>query len=242
MRLAIISDIHGNYRALQAVLRDIDAIGVGDIISLGDNIGYGPEPEEVVQTLLQRKIDSVMGNHELGLASASALQRLNASPRLSLELTRQLMTKESLQFSISLPPFLVRHKTRFVHGCPPASITAYLWNPTETRLSRLFAGYAETICFFGHTHNLSRFQRRAERCFTENTGLGEFALLPDARYIINPGSVGQPRDTINNKAKYGIWHMDTMLFEQRAVSYDVQATVALLAERKFPSSNAIRLL
>ncbi|MFH1215089.1 MAG: metallophosphoesterase family protein [Pseudomonadota bacterium] len=242
MRLAIISDIHGNYRALQSVLEDIDSIGVDDIISLGDNIGYGPEPEEVVQALLERKIDSVMGNHELGLASDSAFQRLNPAPRHSLELTRQLMGKKSLQFSISRPPFLVRHKARFVHGCPPASITAYLWNPTETRLSRLFAGYSETICFFGHTHNLSRFQMHDGRCLTEHATLGRYELQSDCRYIINPGSVGQPRDTFNNKAKYGIWHMDKMFFEQRAVAYDVQRTVELLAERKFPESNAIRLL
>jgi predicted phosphodiesterase len=67
MRIAVIADIHGNFRALEAVLADIDQAGADHIVSLGDNIGYGPEPEEVVRTLIERQIDSVLGNHELAL-------------------------------------------------------------------------------------------------------------------------------------------------------------------------------
>ncbi len=96
MRLAILADIHGNFQALQAVLADLDGIGVDAVVSLGDNIGYGPQPEEVVQALMAREIDSVVGNHELALSSASYLLRLNPSPRISLEISRQLMSRESL--------------------------------------------------------------------------------------------------------------------------------------------------
>ena len=84
MRLAIIADIHGNYRALDAVLSDIARHGVDRIVSLGDNIGYGPEPEEVVRSLQAYRVLSVMGNHELGLISRSYFNRLHAAARQSL--------------------------------------------------------------------------------------------------------------------------------------------------------------
>jgi predicted phosphodiesterase len=102
-RLAIIADIHGNYRALQAVLADIAGMKVERIVSLGDNIGYGPEPEEVVQTLRHHQVVSVMGNHELGLISRSYYHRLHNTARESLALTRSLLSAESLAWLQNLP-------------------------------------------------------------------------------------------------------------------------------------------
>lgn len=241
MRYAILSDIHGNFRALQAVLEDIAARGVDEIISLGDNIGYGPEPEEVVRTLMERNILSVMGNHELALASPSTLQRLNPSPRQSLEITRRLMGPETLAYSLELPVYLVRHDARFVHGSPPASITTYLWDPSRTRLERLFTSFGEPMGFFGHTHQLSRFLTAGQSYRNEEVALTRYHLKDGDRHLINPGSVGQPRDGINNRAKYGIWDRRANTFEFRAVIYDVAATVALLRERNFPEFNAMRL-
>jgi len=242
MRLAILADIHGNFQALQAVLADLDGIGVDAVVSLGDNIGYGPQPEEVVQALLAREIDSVVGNHELALSSASYLLRLNPSPRISLEISRQLMSRESLSYCLSLPMYLVRHGARFVHGCPPESATTYLWDPAETRLARIFTSFAEPLCFFGHTHALAHFAAHGQHYEVQQAALQARALATASRYIINPGSVGQPRDDFNNLAKYGIWDQEAHTFIQRAVPYDVQQTVSLLQKRNFPQSNADRLL
>lgn len=118
MLLAIIADIHGNYRALDAVLADISEHGVDRIVSLGDNIGYGPEPEEVVSTLQGYRVISVMGNHELALVSRGYFNRLHATARQSLELSRSLLSQASLRWLQELPPVQILFGARFVHGSP----------------------------------------------------------------------------------------------------------------------------
>jgi predicted phosphodiesterase len=243
MRVAIIADTHGNFRALQAVLADIDRLGVDDIVSLGDNIGYGPEPDEVVKTLMSRRIFSVMGNHELALSSGNYYSRLNFTTQLSLDLTRNLMSEESLTWVKTLPSHALRHGARFVHGSPPQSISQYLYGPSETRLRRLLSLFPEQLCFFGHTHNLVMFmwESVADSINQLELKIDQYKLAGQNRYIINTGSVGQPRDGINRKAKYAIWSPADNALEVRAVDYDVRTTVRLLRERNFPSFNADRL-
>jgi len=242
MRLAIIADIHGNYRALEAVLADIDSKGADRILSLGDNVGYGPEPDEVVQTLLELKVVSVMGNHELGLVSWSYFNRLNDVVRASLVITRTLLRPQSLAWLEELPVVHVCCGARFVHGCPPQSITVYLQAPSDNRLQRLFASYPEHICFAGHTHDFGFFQQDGPMVSRRAVAVEQLQLDPYTRYLLQPGSVGQPRDTLNWHAKYMLWDLEKQTVEVRAVPYDVQATIRLLRERHFPASNAQRLL
>ncbi|MEN8139679.1 MAG: metallophosphoesterase family protein [Thermodesulfobacteriota bacterium] len=241
MKIAILADIHANFAALTAVLADADAQDVAEIISLGDNIGYGPQPEEVVSVLRQRGIPSVMGNHELALVSSRYLKKLNPGPRKSLELNRAKMSKESLAWSAGLPAVLLRHSARFVHGSPPRSITSYLHHTSMLRLARIFSGFTERLAFYGHTHSLERFTCRAGVCRHEEAAEGLFYFRRGARYIINPGSVGQPRDAISRQAKYGIWNLAENSFTIRAVSYDASVTKKLLAQYDYPESNAYRL-
>jgi predicted phosphodiesterase len=242
MRLAVISDIHGNYRALQAVIKDLDKQRIDTTISLGDNIGYGPEPEEVVQLLMSRSIDSIMGNHELALVSSHYYARLNPTSRESLDLTRALLSKPSLEWLETLSSVSMQHGARFVHGCPPASITTYLFDPSDSRLERIFLSYPEPICFAGHTHTLNIFVKLSSGAIQQKDLDVEVVRLgKDNRYLIIPGSVGQPRDTHSNKAKYVIWDRETETIELRAISYDVASTMKLIYERGFPSQNALRL-
>jgi len=241
MRLAILADIHGNYRALQAVLADIALTGADRIISLGDNIGYGPEPEEVVRALERYRIVSVMGNHELGLASRSYCSRLHATARESLILTRSLLSPDALTWLVALPAVLRCGEARFVHGCPPQSMTTYLHAPSENRLRRVFAAYPERICFAGHTHDLGFHQQDGGSIASCALQAEQKSLDPRTRYLLLPGSVGQPRDLLNWYAKYMLWDQDAATIEVRALAYDVQATIRLLGERGFPASNAQRL-
>ncbi len=242
MLLAILSDIHGNYQALQAVLADIDQHDVEQIYTLGDNIGYGPQPEEVVQVLMARGASSVQGNHELALKSASYFRRLNFVVQHSLELTRALMSPETIAYSSSLPSFLVEKDCRYVHGCPPESVTTYLQNPSPTRLERTFATYPEQYCFYGHTHAFGRYVCDGNAYWSEQAEIGQVHLNHQWRHINNVGSVGQPRDGKGNQAKYGLWDTDTNTLEIRALDYDVDKTVALLKELGFHGTNASRLL
>jgi predicted phosphodiesterase len=241
MRLAILADIHGNYQALQAVLADIALMGADRIFSLGDNIGYGPQPEEVVQTLRDHQVVSVMGNHELGLLSRSYCNRLNATARESLAITRSLLSPVSLVWLKALPAFHLCCDARFVHGCPPQSVTVYLHAPTETRLRRLFASYPERICFAGHTHDLGFYQQDDTTITSSEWQVERRRLDPGTRYLFLPGSVGQPRDALSRYAKYMFWDQEAATLEVRALAYDVQTTVRLLGERGFPVTNAKRL-
>lgn len=241
MRLAIIADIHGNARALDAVLAEIGQLRVDRIVSLGDNIGYGPEPEEVVRSLQGYRVLSVMGNHELGLISRGYFNRLHAAARQSLLLSRELLSNASLAWLESLPPVLCRFGARFVHGCPPQSMTVYLHNPTETRLRRLFASYTERICFAGHTHDVGWYGLEGHQVARRQITLGVQPLGGVDRLLLLPGSVGQPRDSLGWQAKYLLWDLEADSIEVRAVDYDVQTTIHLLNERGFPVANAKRL-
>lgn len=241
MRLAIIADIHGNYRALDAVLADIARNRVDRIISLGDNIGYGPEPEEVVRALQGYRVLSVMGNHELGLISTSYFNRLHANARQSLILTQSLLSPASLRWLKNLPPVRCRFGARFVHGCPPQSMTVYLYSPTDTRLHRLFASYPERFCFAGHTHDFGWYQLLDGEIHRHRLGGECMHLDSDSRYLILPGSVGQPRDRLGWQAKYLLWDQQAGTMTVRALEYDVQTTIHLINERGFPAVNGKRL-
>jgi predicted phosphodiesterase len=241
MRLAIVADIHGNYQALQAVLADIALMGADRIFSLGDNIGYGPQPEEVVQALLDYQVVSIMGNHELGLVSRSYCSRLNATAIESLAITRSLLSPVSLVWLEALPAFHLFCDARFVHGCPPQSVTVYLHAPTETRLRRLFASYPERFCFAGHTHDLGFYKQDDTAITSSEWQVERKRLDPGTRYLVLPGSVGQPRDALSRYAKYMLWDQEAATLEVRALAYDVQKTIRLLGERGFPVTNAKRL-
>jgi len=223
-------------------LAELDRIGVDAIISLGDNIGYGPEPDEVVKALVERRVASVLGNHELALHNPAYLKKLNFTSRESLEITRDLLSPDSLEFCRDLPAKIVMHDARFVHGSPPDSVTSYIWDASTAKLTRLFDTFPEKLCCYGHTHDLARFVGRDHGYVREVVEMEIIPLMDDFRYLINPGSVGQPRDSIDNRSKYGIWDIEAGTFENRAVSYDVETTVALLRERGFPEFNATRLL
>lgn len=241
MKVAIVSDIHGNYQALQAVLQDISKLNIHKIISLGDNIGYGPEPEPVVKALMERNVTSIMGNHELALVSRSYFNRLNEIPQESLVLSLKMLSDQSISWLKNLQPVYFWSNTRFVHGSPPESITAYLYSPTRTRLQRLFSLFSERICFSGHTHSLDCFEICDQKIESKKLDLGENELVENGRYIVLPGSVGQPRDGINYFAKYCVWDQDNDIINIRAVEYDVDKTIHLLKEGGFHHFNAMRL-
>jgi predicted phosphodiesterase len=240
MRLAIISDIHGNLEAFREVLADIDQAGVDGIASLGDNIGYGPEPEEVVLLIRQRNIPSVMGNHELAVVDTGCLDCMNPSARESLVLTKQLLSPDTVNYINMLKPSMTFHKSLCVHGCPPDSVTRYLFELSKTQLRELFLSMKEKICFVGHTHCPQIMSFDGEELASLPLSEGELTLQKDFQYIIDVGSVGQPRDG-NNNAKYVIWDTSSQRIEMRFIPYDIATTARKILEIGLPEYNATRL-
>lgn len=242
MPIAVIADIHANLAAFEAVMEDIASRQVSEILCLGDSIGYGPDPEEIIQALRTLNILSVQGNHEYAVNNQAYFNRLNPDPQRSLELTLKMLSPESIAFINALEPMLVHNGVRLVHGCPPKSPTAYLFFPSRLMLDKIFGSFPETVCFYGHTHTLNFFEEGLAPEKGLEVALGTYRLHPDKRYIINPGSVGQPRDGINNHAKYLIWDRENETVTYRDVQYDVMRTVTKLRQLNFPSFNAGRLL
>ena len=241
MSIAIISDIHGNLDALQAVLADIDHLGVEEIFCLGDNIGYGPEPEEVVGLLRRRKIPSVIGNHELAAVEPKHLSWFNPSARRSLLQTIKMLSDEALQYAAGLPSFRVAAGARLVHGFPPDSPLIYLFQVAEPRMIRTFKKCEEPVCFVGHTHDLEIVSFDGSQLHLDRLAPGRRILDPDHKHIVNIGSVGQPRDG-DKRAKYAIWSANDHALEIRCVDYDIEATAKKILAAGLPRSHAARLL
>ncbi len=241
MVFAVISDIHGNLEALKAVFGDIEHQEVSEVFCLGDSVGYGPEPEEVVTMLRRRNIPELMGNHELALLSASYYKKMNPSAQKSIDITRTLLSRETLEYMEDLPAFSVWHGARCVHGSPPDSITRYLFDPSTNDLEKLFRQFPEPLCFYGHTHNLGIYELASSGETQKRIpGEEEVSLNKDSRYLINIGSVGQPRDG-SNRAKYVIWDREKSRLEVRFVSYDIKKTADRIMDLGFPEFNALRL-
>jgi len=240
MRLAVISDIHGNFGAFQQVLADIDRSGIDAVISLGDNVGYGPEPELVIQKLRTRRIRSVEGNHELALKDPSYLSWFNPSARKSLLITRSLLSDKSLRFIAKLKPFLTAYDCRFVHGFPPDSPLIYMFQASDRRKKEALEKSAERLCFLGHTHDLQIIGYDGHELECGNLPEGITGLDKKKKFLINIGSVGQPRDG-NNKAKYAIWDSAEDTVEIRFVAYDIAAVVKKIHDAGLPEEHANRL-
>lgn len=240
MKIAVISDIHGNMDAFEQVLADIDKTGIETVISLGDNIGYGPEPEQVVLRILDRGIPSVMGNHEWAIADRAHLNWFNPVAKISLTRTRQMLSETAVNFLCGLERSMIRHKCRFVHGFPPHSLNNYLFQVSDHDIRNVLKDLSEKICFVGHTHDLEIIGYDGETVYHASFREGITALNRNHHYIINIGSVGQPRDG-NNNAKYVVWDDLDYTLDLKYVPYDIAATVEKIHKAGLPETHAARL-
>lgn len=238
MRIAVVSDIHGNLEALLAVWSDIAQLEVTRVVSLGDMIGYGPNPEEVLVFLREHDVQCCLGNHELGIAFRNERRWFNLTARKGLNLTESLLSAESLSYIAGLPRFRIIEGARCVHGYPPESVTTYLFQVPDERLETWFHK-GERLVFVGHTHELAWVRWNGAEVERRKLERGCTMTL-DAPSLVNVGSVGQPRDG-NNNAKYLIWDTETGTLDVRFVRYDIERTVAKIRERGFPEYYASRL-
>lgn len=240
MKIAVISDIHANKEAFQAVLLDMLEKGADDSICLGDAIGYGPDPEAVVQLLLEKGIPSVVGNHDLAAVEQHYLHWFNPTARASLEQSLAMLSETSIKFLQSLKRSLVRHGCRFVHGFPPNSPILYQFAIKAKQITEVFRKSTEPVCFTGHTHELEIITWDGSTWSRTALERGVTQLADDKKYIVNIGSVGQPRDG-NNNAKYVIWDPEGKRLELRFVPYDIESVVKKIIATGLPASHAYRL-
>jgi predicted phosphodiesterase len=241
MKIAVLSDIHGNMDAFEKVLEDIERCRPDAVYSLGDNIGYGAEPERVIQALVRLRIPSVLGNHELAVQKPDFLSWFNPAARASLTMTFDMLSPDSMNFVRGLPRHLVAQSLRFVHGFPPDSPTLYGFQVEKRVKRQVIRDLPERICFFGHTHilEIAAYEDGALVDVAFQEGLNR--LQPDHKHLINIGSVGQPRDG-DIRAKYVIWDSSEETLDIRCVSYDAQAAAAKIIAAGLPEVHARRLV
>ncbi len=240
MKLAIISDIHGNFEALRMVLADIETIGADDTVCLGDCIGYGPEPEAVITEIRRRKIPTIIGNHEQAVCNRPQLEWFNPLARASLKKTITMLSPASVAHIQQLPISMVVAQSLCVHGYPPDSVRTYLFQKSPEALMGTLKTMNQPICFVGHTHDLEIVSFNGRGIERHPLKQGRIKLDPRHRCIINVGSVGQPRDG-NNNAKYAIYDSRRNQLEIRFIPYDIAATVAKIKAAGMPENHANRL-
>lgn len=240
MRIAIFSDVHGNMEAFEKVLEDLDRAHPDCVFSLGDNIGYGAEPERVLQRLRALNIPSVLGNHELAVRDPELLSWFNPAARQSLSATRSMLGIESLEFISSLPLHRIINGIRLVHGFPPDSATTYLFQVPDEAKKKALMDLTERICFVGHTHVFEIIACNGARLIDIEFSYRAVPLDPALRYFINIGSVGQPRDG-DVRAKYVIWDSTESILDIRCIPYDVQTAADKIRAAGLPEQHARRL-
>ncbi len=240
MKLAVMSDIHGNLQALDAVLADLRQNNVDSVVCLGDTIGYGGQPDNTIKRLIEHHISSVLGNHELAVKDSAYLQSFNPVVRKSAVITHALLSQKALNFIKQLP-FHIEHSTCwFVHGFPPDSPTTYVFEASDNKIRRVIEQLNKHIIFIGHTHEPALICRDGNSIHHLPLKRGVTALDPDRQYLVNVGSVGQPRDP-DNHAKYVILDMARDSIELRYVSYDIAAAARKIIAAGLPQQYADRL-
>ena len=239
MRVLVISDIHANYDALQAVLRD--AGEVDETWCLGDIVGYGPEPNLCVERVRDiPQLTCLLGNHDVAVLGRMPLSAFNGDAKRSLEYQAKVIYADNVDFLKTLPDTAkVRGEVTMAHGSPRDPVWEYIINSLSARLN--FDYFDTPYCFVGHSHLQSMFHLNEEN---NRVALGALKVDEpfnmEPRTIFNPGSVGQPRDR-DPRSSYAIYDTEAHTWEPRRVEYDIPAVQARIRELKLPEKHAARL-
>lgn len=238
-KVLVISDVHGNITALDAVLADAGI--VDEVWCLGDIAGYGPNPNECIERIRALPgLTCMMGNHDYAAIGDMPLQVFNADAKKALVWQRDILTTASRDFlRIFFQEPKVCGNATLVHGSPRDPIWEYIMNTMMARLNLDF--FTTSWCLVGHSHFQAVFQYHAEtdEMSIKVPGLAERYELKE-RAILNPGSVGQPRDR-DPRSAYAIFHPELGLWEPRRVAYDIKSVQKRILDAGLPPRHAERL-
>jgi putative phosphoesterase len=229
VKIAVLSDIHSNLEALTAALDAVDAAGIDTVYVLGDIVGYGADAPACVELVQRRAAGVVRGNHDDAVSLQKKVKVLPRDGRAAAIHNRALLTPAQLDYLANLPFILEADGCTFVHATPrePA---AWLRLASYTSAQEQFTYFRTDVCFVGHTHIPAVMAER----------LGVLRVRPGNRYLINAGSVGQPRDQ-NPKACVAFFDTGTFDFELVRVSYDIEGAAGKIVAAGLPASLAERL-
>jgi len=238
MRILVISDIHANKTAFDAVLES--AGKYDEVWCLGDTVGYGPDPNECIALLrTQPKLTCLIGNHDAAALGNIDLNTFNREARSSAHWTQKVLNDESREFLLQLPERAIIDSVTLAHGSPRSPVWEYLLDPTSAYEN--LAYFNTELCFIGHTHIPIVFLQPEN----QDEMIGELikdgdGLVVEGRMFINPGSVGQPRDH-DPRAAYAIFNPETHSWQSHRVAYDIQSVQNRMRQAGLPSRLIHRL-
>ncbi len=241
MRAAILTDIHSNLAALEAVLAHAEAQNALDQIwSMGDLVGYGPQPSECLAQLRQYEFQSVTGNHDLAVVGGIDTRLFNPAAAAANHWNADRINDEERQYIKALPRTLVLDDISLVHGSLRDPVWEYMFT-LEAAIGQ-FQQMTTPFSLVGHTHVPLIFAEQEDGGPPEYWQLedGELIELGDRRLIMNPGGVGQPRDG-DPRAAYAVYDSEARTIAFHRVGYDIERTQAIMTEAGLPASLISRL-
>jgi predicted phosphodiesterase len=239
MRILVFSDVHANLTALQAVLEhagEFDAAWC-----LGDLVGYGPDPNDCVERIRRLpNLNCLVGNHDHAALGLIPISRFNADAQIGINWTKEALSDESKAYLQSLPAIITENDFTLSHGSPREPIWEYI---LDVHLADVNFGLMTTdYCLIGHSHLPLIFYRATNHAYTVPVPIPETEPLElKPRMILNPGSVGQPRD-LDPRAAYAILDLNTMTWESKRVAYDITDVQLRILQSGLPERHATRLV
>ncbi len=240
MKIAVVSDIHGNRHAFEAVLDAVADTECREMWCLGDLVGYGAEPDACVELARRHTAICLAGNHDMGVRGDLPLQEFSRGAALAARWTQTEIDPETLEFLKTLEPLNVEESVGLYHASPRDPVWEYVLSPLQAELC--LDAQSHRVCMVGHSHVALSFTRpEGEPASGETRSAGEELDVSTGEWLINPGSVGQPRDGDPRAA----WlELDTEEWSvgYRRTEYDIAGAGAAIRAARLPDSLAERLV
>ena len=240
MKYGIISDIHSNFEALDKVLNSMEK--VDEVICLGDIVGYGASPNDCIKKIKDMNCRCIAGNHDLGVINKLDIRFFNHEAGEAIQWTAKKLSKENIHYLGNLKEEIYLKENVFaVHGSPGIFKWDYVDN--NHTAAKIFKNYIFHIIFIGHSHIAGCFVLEKERGRVDYIDLsfgGHIYFSENKRYIINCGSIGQPRDG-NSRASYGIYNSETEEIIVKRIKYPIFLAQKKILEAGLPKIFAYRL-
>ncbi len=238
MRIALLSDVHGNIWALERVLGDLKRRGADEVWFLGDAVGYGPKPTECWEALREVVDLWVLGNHDAALFDEESYRDMNPVAQAAIDWTRERVPQELVEFMRRVPLWRDEGDLYMVHSSPyEPDKWHYIFHPADA--SAAFSAVNAPIILSGHSHVPGGFVLKGQ-VLPFGLRQGKVKVERKLRYILNPGGVGQPRDG-DPRASYGILDLEEGVFEVIRVEYPVEKAAEEILREGLPPLLAERL-
>jgi predicted phosphodiesterase len=239
MKVAVISDIHGNRHAFESVLEAVAASDAAELWCLGDLVGYGADPDACVELARDHVAVCLTGNHDLAAVGEVPLEVFTRGAGLALQWTREVMRSENLAFLAGLRPQAQEGPVGLYHASPRDPVWEYVLSTLLAELCLDEQG--QRVCLIGHSHVALAFVRREGELATgEPRRAGTELDLAEGEWLLNPGSVGQPRDG-DRRAAWLLLDLEGWTASYRRTEYDVAGAAAAIRAAHLPDSLAERL-